>query len=132
MNVSEITLSDTLHFSFSYPSFISPDAIQASTSVHRLQNYSIQFRIDDLSNFTKWSQVSVTLFDKAQVPVGSFTTVHSLQTEGNATIIYASIFVPSWAFTGQATAYICLLAQSADGKIVPIAPETAMIVQILP
>jgi hypothetical protein len=46
----------------------------------------------------------------------------------NFTVVDATINIPSWAFTGQATAYLCLL--TATGAA--LAPENVANFQILP
>jgi hypothetical protein len=129
VNVSQTTVSDIAPFAFGYLGSI--QNLQVPQSVHRLESLSIQLTISNFVNSTAWSELDITLFDTANVPIGSCTVIHSPEMQ-NFTVVAAHIFVPSWAFTGQATAYVCLLAQSADGKSVPIAPEVAKTFQILP
>jgi hypothetical protein len=120
--VSEITVNDTTQFMFGFLSGVS--GVQVPTSIPRLGVLRINVTINSLSNATGWSSMHITLFDAAQVPIGSFSKVNTL-TATNQTV-NATIPIPNSAFLGQATAYICLLA--SDGT--PVAPETTAVFQI--
>jgi hypothetical protein len=129
VSVSELTVSDTMYFPFAYLGTIVN--LQLPSSVHRSESLPIQFTICNFVNSTAWSEVEVTVFDNASVPIGSFSVDHAPQMQ-NSTVISATIPISTWAFTGQATVYICLLTQSSEHVMVPMAPETVQIFQILP
>jgi hypothetical protein len=124
VNVAQIILSDTTNFTFGYLNGISN--IQIPSSIQPQENLPIEITIDNLSNSSAWSELDITLFDQAQVPIGSFTTTNVAMEQIET--LNASILIPAWAFTGQATANICLLAP--DGTA--IGPETVVNFQIEP
>ena len=123
-NVTQTTLSDTATFTFGYLSTISN--VQVPASISSGENLPIGITIINISNLTMWSELDITLFDQAQVPIGSATTTNTLTARDET--VNATIFVPDWAFTGQATVSICLL--TANG--IAIAPERVANFQILP
>jgi len=122
-SVSQITLNDTVNFPLSYVNVLT-GGVQIPANVSRLQNFTVKVSLNSLNNLT-WSQLDVTLFDKAQVPIGSYSIKNDPALSGT---VQASILIPKSAFCGQATAYICLLR--ADGSA--IIPETAWDFEILP
>ena len=124
VNVSQNVLTNTTRFNFNYLSNI--EAIQIPASVQRLQTISIELTIDNGLFATPCSELDITVFDNANVPIGSFTYTNTMQMQ-NFTVIDLSLTIPQWAFTGQATAYMCLL--TANGTA--LAPETIASFQIL-
>jgi hypothetical protein len=120
------TITSTVNFTFAYVNSVEGN-VTIPASIYRGETLPIQFTIDNQELSASLTQVSITLFDNASEPIGSSTLNVTQQTQ-NITVIDAAIPIPSWAFTGQATAYICLLSNSAN---VPLAPETAAKFNIL-
>jgi hypothetical protein len=129
VNVIDVTVSDTINFTFNYQSGIGNVTIPAS--IHKSEPLPIQLTINNDYFSAQWTHLSITIFDQAGIPIGS-TTVTTMQQTQNVTVIDATITIPSWAFTGQATAYLCLLANSTNTQAIPVAPETTATFQILP
>ncbi len=123
-NVSQNILTNATRFNFNYLSNI--ENIQMPASVQRLQTIPIELTIDNGLFATPCSELDITIFDQANVPIGSFTYTNTIQMQ-NFTVIDLSLTIPQSAFTGQATAYICLL--TANGTA--LAPETIANFQIL-
>ena len=117
LNLSSSTLTNTTSFTFNYLSNI--ESIQMPTSVNIGQTLPIELTIDNGLFSTPSSELDITVFDQANVPIGSFTYRNTLQLQ-NFTVIDLTISIPPWAFTGQATACMCLL--TANGTA--LAPET--------
>jgi Cohesin domain len=117
--------NDSTTFTLSYLSSIKNVSIPVA--IHKGESMSIQLTIDNQETSGQWTQLSITLFDQAQIPIGSSTIVTTFETQ-NVTLIDTAITIPSWAFNGQATAYLCLLGNSTS---VPIAPETIATFNIL-
>ena len=86
----------------------------------------IEINIDTGFFDTPSSELDVTIFDQANVPIASYTYINTLQLQ-NFTVVDATIAIPSWASTGQATACICLLSSSGTA----LAPETVVNFQIM-
>jgi len=118
VNVLGSTVNDTAKFTFTYLNGVENVAIPAT--VYRNETLPIQLTINNQELSTQWTQLSITLFDQAGIPIGSSTITATQQTQ-NLSVIDASINIPSWAFPGQATAYLCLTSTSTE---VPLAPET--------
>lgn len=129
VNVTDISVSANTNFTFTYQSGI--ENIIVPSSINRLENLPIQLTINNAFFTAQWSQLSITLFDQSGEPIGS-TTVTTPQQTQNITVIDTSINIPPWAFTGQATAYFCLLTNSTSTQAIPLAPETVATFQILP
>ena len=129
VNITGISVSDNTNFTFTYLSGIENISIPAS--INRLENLPIQLTLNNEFVSAQWTQLSITLFDNSGIPIGSATVSTSQQTQ-NITVIDTSITIPSWAFTGQATAYFCLLTNSTSTQTIPLAPETVATFQILP
>jgi hypothetical protein len=128
-SVTGVTISKATNFTFDYESGISNVTIPSS--IHILQTLPIQLTINNAYLSAQWTQLSITLFDQTGIPIGS-TTISTTQQTANITVIDASITIPSWAFTGQATAYFCLLTNTTSTQSIPISPETTASFQILP
>jgi hypothetical protein len=126
VNVTQITLTDTTKFSFGYLSAFGN--IQVQASVHKLDYLSTTIPITNLCNSTGWSgsEIDITLFDQAQTPIGSATATNTMTAKEET--LNATILIPNWAFTGQATACFCLLTASG----VATCPEDVINFQILP
>jgi hypothetical protein len=118
-NVLGETVYNTVNFTFGYLNNIEK-TVTIPTSIHRGETLPIQFTIDNQELSASLTQVSITLFDNASTPIGSSTLTVTQQTQ-NITVVDAAITIPSWAFTGEATAYICLLGGSTG---VPLVPES--------
>jgi len=116
VNVSETSVSDKTTFLLSYPSVIS--SVQVQASVNAGETLPVKITINNLFNSSEWSELDVTLFDSAQIPIASYMTTNP-DPAANQTVT-AKIKIPSSAFLGKATFHICLL--TADGAAV--APET--------
>ncbi len=116
VRVAQTTVNDTCYFTINTPSAVNNQNIKAPATIQKQQNFVMNITV---SHIGTWSKLVVTVFDHAQVPIGSYSTNYSAVQNGNVT---ASIFIPEWAFTGQATAYICLLA--SDGSA--FAPQSSV------
>ena len=123
--VLQITISNTTTFNFNYLSNI--EKIKIPTDIHRSQILPIELTIDTGLFATPGSELDITVFDQANVPIGSCTFINTMRMQ-NFTVVDVTIAIPSWAFTGQATAYMCLL--TANGTA--LAPESVANFQILP
>lgn len=123
VNVTQITSNATVSFTFGYLGNIGN--LQIPDSVQKSESLPIQVTITDLDNSANWSELDITIFDVAQIPIGSYTLSNNQQMQ-NITVIDTTISIPSWAFVGQATAYFCLL--STNGAA--LAPETVATFQI--
>jgi len=123
VNVTQTTLSDTATFTFGYLSTISN--VQVPASINAGENLPIEITIINISNLTMRSELDITLFDQAQVPIGSATATNTMTTRDET--VNATIFIPDRAFTGQATVSTCLLTASG----VAIAPERIADFEIL-
>ncbi len=123
--VLQVAVSNTTTFNFNYLSNI--ESIKIPATIHRSQVLPIELTIDTGLFATPGSELDITIFDQANVPIGSYTFTNTMQMQ-NFTVVDTTIAIPSWAFTGQATAYICLL--TANGTA--LAPETVDSFQILP
>jgi hypothetical protein len=119
-----VTMSDTTNFTFGYLSAI--ENVTLPSTINRNEVLPIQLTINNQELSTQLAQLSVTLFDQADEPIGSSTLTVTQQTQ-EITILDAAITIPSWAFTGQATAYLCLLTNSS----LPLAPESVANFNIL-
>ena len=129
VNASNVIVSDAVNFTFNYQGGIENISIPAG--VPRSETLPIQLTINNQEILTQWTELSITIFDQAGIPVRSVTVVPNQQTQ-NITFIDTAITIPSWAFTGQAIAYFCLLTNSTSTQYIPVAPETAASFQILP
>ncbi len=128
-NVTGTLVSDTANFIFSYQSGI--ENVTIPTSVQISETLPIQLTINNQQLSSQLTQLSITIFDQAGIPIGS-TTIATTQQTQNITVIDAAITIPPWAYTGQATAYFCLLTNTTNTQYIPIAPETSVTFQIMP
>ena len=129
VNVAGNQVSGVTKFNFNYLSGIENVTIPAS--IHRSEAIPIQLTINNAYLPKQWSQLSITIFDQAGIPIGSTTIMTTQQTQ-NITVIDATLTIPSWAFTGQATVCLCLLTNSTNNQTIPVAPETIANFDILP
>ncbi len=131
VNISNVIVSDFTNFTFNYQSGI--ENVNIPATIHTSQTIPIQLTIDNRYLSSQWTQLSITLFDSAGIPIGSANVAAPQQLQ-NITIVDSAITIPSWAFTGQATAYLCLLTNStsASAQNIPLCPETTATFQILP
>ena len=129
VNVSQVTVSDCSPFVFNYLNGI--EDLNIPASVHRSETFEVELTVKNSYYAVAWSKLSITVFDQANIPIGSYTLMNSQQQMQNVTIVIATITIPSWAFTGQASVYICLLSSSSSGLDIPLAPESAAQFQIL-
>ena len=128
VNTTSSTVSDTLNFNFNHLSGI--EDVQILSSIQRSSTITITLTINNANCPYPWSNLKITIFDQAGIPIGSSTVATKKQTQ-NITVISASIAIPPWAFTGQATVYLCLLTNSSNTSNIPLAPETIATFQIL-
>jgi hypothetical protein len=128
VNVTQATFNDAAIFTYGYLSSIQNVQLSAAT-IQKSQSLFIQFSISSIGDSTKWSELELTIFDQVQVPIGSFSmkNIHLTQ---NSSDVAATIPIPQWAFSGQATIYICLLREESGTTFVPLAPEVAVPFQI--
>lgn len=124
-NLQQTTVSNTTTFNFNYLCNI--ESFQIPVTIQKSQNMQIELNIDTGLFATPGSELDITIFDQAGIPIGSYTFSNTLQLQ-NFTVIDATITIPSWAFTGQATVHMCLL--TANGTA--LAPETVANFQIEP
>lgn len=125
VDVSGVTVNDTVPFTFSYLSGI--ENITIPSTISRGETLQIQLTINNQDLSAQWSQLSITIFDNASVPISSSTIAVTQQIQ-YITVVNAAILIPSWAFTGTATAYFCLLSNSTS---LPLAPESLATFNIL-
>jgi hypothetical protein len=123
--VLQVAISNSTTFNFNYLSNV--ESFKIPATIHRSQVLPIELTVDTGLFATPGSELDITIFDQANVPIGSYTFTNIMQMQ-NFTVVDATIAIPSWAFTSQATAYICLL--TANGTA--LAPETVANFQILP
>ena len=112
-----VNINDTTFFNFNYVNGI--ENVTIPRSIQKGQALSIQLTIDNQDLSAQWTQLSITLFDQASIPIGSSTLTVSQQIQ-NITVVDTSITIPTWAFAGQATVYLCLFANSTN---LPLSPE---------
>lgn len=112
------SVNDTTAFTFSYLNGI--ENVVIPKSIQKGESLPIQLTVNNQVLSAQWSLLTITLFDQAGVPIGSSSLTVTQQAE-NLTVVNAAIVIPSWAFSGHATAYLCLFANSTS---VPLAPET--------
>lgn len=117
-SVLNVIANDTTTFTFNYLSGI--ENITLPTSIHATETLPIQLTINNIALSEQWTQLSITIFDQAGIPIGSSTLTATQQTQ-DLTVVDAAITIPSWAFTGQATVYLCLISNSTN---IPLAPES--------
>jgi len=125
LNLSQSTLTNTTTFTFNYLSNIENSKMPAS--IDKGQTLPIELTIDNGLFSAPSSELDITVFDQANVPIGSFTYINTLQLQ-NFTVIDFTISIPTYAFPGEASMCICLL--TANGAA--LAPETITHFQILP
>lgn len=125
LKVLQVVVSNSTTFNFNYLSNV--ESIQIPATIHVSQVMPIELTIDTGLFATPGSELDITLFDQANIPIGSYTFTNAMQMQ-NFTVVDATIAIPSWAFTGQATVCMCLL--TANGTA--LAPETVATFQILP
>lgn len=125
INLSQTTLNKTTSFTFNYLSNI--ENSKMPTSINVGQTLPIELTIDNGLFSAPSSELDITVFDQANVPIGSFTYINTLQLQ-NFTVIDTTISIPANAFPGEASICMCLL--TANGSA--LAPETITHFQILP
>lgn len=123
--VLQTSISNTTTIEFNYLSNV--ESIKIPATIHRSQILPIELTVDTGLFATPGSELDITVFDQASVPIGVYTFTNTQQMQ-NYTIVDATINIPSWAFTGQATANVCLLTSTGTA----LAPETVVTFQILP
>ena len=131
VNITQVAVSDNLTFSFNFLKAIQNQDIQIPSSVHKGENFQIQFIVTNQLYSTSWCKLSLTIVDAANIPV-TYSTLTVADKTQNVTVIDAAITIPAWAFPGNATVYLCPLANSTDGKTVPSSAESIVSFQILP
>jgi hypothetical protein len=125
LTVQQVAVSNTTTFNFNYLSNI--ESFKIPATIHKSQTMQIEINIDTGFFASPSSEFDVTVFDQANVPIASYTYANTLQIR-NFTVVVATIAIPSWASTGQATACMCLLSSSGTA----LAPETIANFQIVP
>jgi hypothetical protein len=123
INTTQFTVTNSTTFIFNYLCNI--EDVSIPNSVRTSDTLPIQLTINTGLFATPASELKITVYDKANIPIGSYSYINTRQLE-NFTVMDTTIQIPSWAFIGQAKACINLL--SPDG--VAIAPETVAIFQI--
>jgi len=122
-------VSNSTSFMFSYQSGIENVTVPASISTS--ETLPIQLTINNQYLSQQWTELSISIFDQAGIPIGS-AMISTPQQVQNVMVVDTTIIIPSWAFPGQATIYFCLLTNSTSTQYVPIAPETEATFNILP
>ena len=128
VSILNTTVSGATNFTFSYQSGIQNVTVPKSLQIS--QTLPIELTINNQYLSAQWTQLSITIFDQAGICIDS-TTVATPQQEQNITIVDTAITIPPWAFTGQATVYLCLLTNSTNTQAIAIAPETTATFQIV-
>jgi hypothetical protein len=123
INAAQNIVTNSTNFTYNYLCNLENVSIPASVRVSN--TLPIQLDVNTGLFATAASELAITVYDQANIPIGSFSYINSRKIE-NFTVINAMIPVPSWAFVGQGKVSINLL--SADG--VALAPETIVIFKI--
>ncbi len=92
LNLSRSTLTNTTSFIFNYLSNI--ESIKMPASVNIGQTLPIELTIDNGLFSAPSSELDITVFDQANVPIGSFTYINTMQLQ-NFTVIDVTISIPS-------------------------------------
>jgi len=129
VNNTNTLVNDTTSFNFNYLSGLHD--VQIPTTVHKGDSLPIFLGVDNTNSPESWSELSLTVFDQAGIAIGS-SVIRAAKQFQNITIIDTTLTIPSWAFTGQATVYFCLLTNSTTTQKIPLAPESIATFQILP
>lgn len=129
VNTLGATVSSVTNFTFGYQSGI--QNVTIPTIIQTSQTLPVKLTVNNQYLSAQWTQLSITVFDQADVPIASQIITTPQQTQ-NITIIDSAITIPSWAFPGQATLCLCLLSNSTNSQLIPIAPETTATFQIQP
>ncbi|MCW4005185.1 MAG: hypothetical protein NWF04_01095 [Candidatus Bathyarchaeota archaeon] len=120
VDVADVNLGDVAFFPLNKMNTFS--LIQADGLINRGETFKITLDMSTLKDSFLWSDLDITVFDHEQVPLGFFTQKNTPASQDETTIT-ATIYIPEWAFTGQATAHICFLSDSSDSNSVPLTPE---------
>jgi len=128
VNVSQVTVSDSLNFVFNY--IINSNGISVPSSVQRGTNLAVAITINNIENAPVTSTVTMTIYDEARVPIGSFSTTCTNNALTTATVT-ATIPIPTWTFVGQATVYVDILTNTLSSGGVPYCPEKTATFQIV-
>ncbi|MGD6850479.1 MAG: hypothetical protein ACQCN6_00285 [Candidatus Bathyarchaeia archaeon] len=127
VDVSQVDVTDTVHFTVGYSIVIK--SVSTPTSVQRLSAAPINVTLQASGVIPEGLTLTVSILDSAQVPLGMSTTAVTTQTQGDITLS-TTIFIPAWAFTGEATVYVNLLTATPDQGGVPYCPQATAIFQI--
>ncbi len=129
VDVPQRVINDTVSFNFNY--IITTKGIQLPASVQRSNNLPINVTINSINDTPLWSTLAITIYDEANVPIGFVTVENTNQIKGNITLS-KTISIPTWAFPGQATAYIDILTNLPDKGGIPYCQETTVKFNIQP
>lgn len=128
VDVSQVTVNDTVTFSYNY--IITTQGVSVPAFVQKLDNIPINITVNSLNESpTSSMTIAITVFDSYKVPIYSFILPNIKPTLGNSTIT-ATIFIPSWAFLGQATIYVNVLTDAPNNDGVPYSREREIQIQI--
>ncbi len=129
VDVSQVVLTDTVSFAYNY--ILTVDSIRLPASTKRETSIPINVTLNSISDLSILSRLAITIYDEAKVPVGFFTVEKTNIAKGKTTI-HASILIPGWAFTGQATVYVAVLTDFPDKGGVSYSQEMSANFQIQP
>jgi hypothetical protein len=125
VDVSEVVITGTTTFtvesSLSIKSISIPSSIQRSDRVPI--NVTLEGEIPEGLVFT------ASISDSAQLPLGMSPVSLKAQTQGTTTITTV-VLIPSWAFTGQAIAYVNILTAAPEKSGTPYCPQATLAFQI--
>ncbi len=128
VDISQVVVTDTLHFKFNYLiNIISITGIQTPASVQRSQSIQITINLQATANMS--ALLTVTICDDQEVPVAfAKTTINS----GSGGLVSSTITVtiPSWAFVGTATTRVNVMTNLPTAGGVPLCPESTSNFQI--
>lgn len=133
-SVSDVTITKTVTFNVQGSTtpieveyLLSIKSISVNSSIPKLGKVSLNITLE--GTIPEGLLLTANIFDSAQVPIGMSTISLKSQTEGTTTNS-TEILIPSWAFTGQATAYINILTATPEKGGVLYCPQATTTFQI--
>lgn len=120
VDIFQYSVVDDVHFTYDY--FVTTEFIEMPAYSERSKTIPINVTINTKAELLEWTTVTITVYDVVEVPIGFFT-IENIDQEKGETIITASVFIPDWAFVGQATVYVNVLTDFPGDGGVPYCEE---------
>ena len=87
----------------------------------------------NIAMVVKSATISVVIQDELNVPVSSLEIRDfMISPNGKLVFLYCSLYIPGWAFVGNATVYVSAFDTGVDGSRIPYCPEISTKFVILP